>query len=169
MEFIRSFANPTTAGISETESRLKIPVTYYPRLINQDAKTLFDRDAININAYAPDPSSFLTKEKIQLGKILFADPSLSGNGKRSCKSCHQPDKAFADGLTKNTIIDEPGLLPRNTPTLINAALQPSLFYDLRVRSLEDQSRTVVQSLQEMHGSMALSVKRLWQDTIYRQF
>ncbi|HEY4875558.1 MAG TPA: cytochrome c peroxidase, partial [Puia sp.] len=168
MEFIRSFANPITAGISVTEERLKIPVTYYPRLLNQDAKTLFDTNAFNINAYAPDPSSFLTREKIELGKILFADPSLSGNGKRSCQSCHQPDKAFADGLAKNTIIGERGFLPRNTPTLINAALQPSLFYDLRVRSLEDQSRTVVQSMQEMHGSMSLSVKRLWHDAAYRQ-
>jgi cytochrome c peroxidase len=168
MEFIRSFANPITTGISETEERLKIPVTYYPRLLNQDAKTLFDTSAFNINAYAPDPSSFLSKKKIELGKILFADPNLSGNGKRSCKSCHQPDKAFADGLAKNTIIDERGFLPRNTPTLINAALQPSLFYDLRVRSLEEKSRTVVQSMQEMHGSMALSVKHLWQDKTYRE-
>ena len=101
-------------------------------------------------------------------KNSFPIPILSGTGKRSCRSCHQPELAFTDGLVKNTIIDQKVLLERNTPTLINAALQPALFYDLRVNSLEDQSLTVVQSSREMHGSMILSVQRLWKDKIYRQ-
>jgi cytochrome c peroxidase len=102
-----------------------------------------------------------------LGQKLFADPVLSGNGTRSCQSCHQPDKAFTDGLAKNTVIGGNELLGRNTPTLINAALQPALFYDLRVNTLEDQSHSVVQSNKEMHGSMVMSGKRLWKDEQYR--
>jgi cytochrome c peroxidase len=121
-----------------------------------------------VNAYTPDHSSFISNEKAALGKILFSDPVLSGTGKRSCQSCHQPEKAFTDGLVKNTIIDQHELLERNTPTLINAALQPALFYDLRVNTLEDQSVNVVQSSKEMHGSMVMSVKRLWEDQKYRQ-
>ncbi|HTB25038.1 MAG TPA: cytochrome c peroxidase, partial [Puia sp.] len=113
-------------------------------------------------------SSFISNEKIALGKLLFSDPVLSGSGTRSCQSCHQPEKAFTDGLAKNTIIGKTELLGRNTPTLINAALQPALFYDLRVNSLEEQSHSVVQSEKEMHGSMSLSVKRLWNDKKYRQ-
>ena len=168
MEFITEYCNPITAGITTLEDKLQIHIIRYNRLLNQDAKTLFDTNAINVNAYAPDHSSFITNEKIMLGKALFSDPILSGNGKRSCQSCHQPEKAFTDGLAKNNIIDKNELLPRNTPTLINAALQPSLFYDLRVNSLEEQSHTVVQSQNEMHGSLVLSVRRLWQDKKYRQ-
>ena len=167
-EFITGYCNVLTTGITELEGKLKIPITLYNRLLNQDAKTLFDTSAFNVNAYAPDPASFISPEKIALGKILFADVSLSGDGTRSCQSCHQPGKAFTDGLVKNTNIGSKELLARNTPTLLNAALQPSQFYDLRVRTLEDQSLTVVQNTVEMHGSMRLSVQRLWKDTTYRR-
>jgi cytochrome c peroxidase len=168
MEFITAFCNPVTKGITELEGDLKIHIIRYNRLLNQDAATLFDSNAFNVNAYAPDHSSFISDEKVALGSALFSDPVLSGNGKRSCQSCHQPAKAFTDGMVKNTIIDNKELLSRNTPTLINAALQPALFYDLRVNSLEDQSHSVVQSANEMHGSMTLSVKKLWADKKYRQ-
>jgi cytochrome c peroxidase len=168
MEFITAHGNPVTEDISNLEIRLNIHVIRYNRLLNQDAKTLFDTNAFNVNAYTPDHSSFISDEKIALGKILFSDPILSGTGKRSCRSCHQPAMAFTDGLVKNTIIGQHELLERNTPTLINAALQPALFYDLRVNTLEDQSVNVVQSTKEMHGSMVMSVKRLWQDKKYRQ-
>jgi cytochrome c peroxidase len=168
MYFIIEYGNPISSGITDLEGKLKIHNYKYNRLLNQDAKTIFDSNAFNVNAYAPDHSSFVTNDKIELGRILFSDPILSGNRKRSCRSCHQPEKAFTDGLAKNSIIDKNGLLSRNTPTLINAALQPSLFYDLRVNSLEDQSHSVVQSHNEMHGSLTLSVRRLWQDKKYRQ-
>jgi cytochrome c peroxidase len=168
MEFITAYCIPLTSGISDLEAKLNIHVIRYNRLLNQDAKTLFDSNAFNVNAYAPDHSSFISNEKVALGKILFSDPILSGTGKRSCQSCHQPGKTYTDGLVKNTILGQNELLERNTPTLINAALQPGLFYDLRVNTLEDQSVNVVQSTKEMHGSMVVSVKRLWQDQKYRQ-
>jgi cytochrome c peroxidase len=167
-EFITAYANPVSAGITDLEKRLKINIMRYNRLLNQDAGTLFDPNAFNVNAYMPDRSAFMTDGKVVLGKKLFADPLLSGTGTRSCGSCHQPDKAFADGLTKNTILGRHQLLSRNTPTLINAALQPSLFYDLRAKSLEDQALAVVQNEKEMHGSIKLSVHRLWEDTSYRR-
>jgi cytochrome c peroxidase len=110
----------------------------------------------------------MSEPKVTLGRVLFFDPLLSGNGTRSCGSCHQPEKAFTDGLVKNTVIGDRRMLRRNTPTLINAALQPSQFYDLRVTTLEDQSRTVVQNIEEMHGAMNLSAKRLWNDVRYRE-
>src|SRR5262249_10568970 len=42
---------------------------------------------------------------------------------------------------------------RNTPTLINAALQPTLFDDSRVFTLEDQATDVLGSRNEMGGSL----------------
>lgn len=168
MAFITGHANAVTISISNLEEKLQIHVIRYNRLVNQDAKTLFDTNTFNVNAYAPDQASFISEEKVALGKKLFSDPILSGSGKRSCQSCHQPEKAFTDGLAKNTVIGETALLSRNTPTLINAALQPALFYDSRVGTLEDQSHTVVQSNTEMHGSMQLSVQQLWKDTTYRR-
>lgn len=166
--FITRYANPLTVAISNQETALKVHVIRYLRLLNQDAKTLFDTAAFNVNAYSPDPASFLSPAKIVLGRKLFTDPSLSSTGTRSCQSCHQPGKAFTDGLVRNTVLGGTDRLPRNTPTLLNAALQPAQFYDMRVGTLEDQSRMVVQNNAEMHGSMQLSVQRLWRDTTYRR-
>jgi cytochrome c peroxidase len=39
----------------------------------------------------------MTEEKVQLGRHLFYDKRLSGNGTQSCASCHEQKKAFADG------------------------------------------------------------------------
>lgn len=167
-EFITRFGNPITRSISQLEQHLKIHVIRYNRLLRQDAETLFDPDAFDVNAYAPDAASAVTPKKIELGKMLFSDPVLSGTGTRSCRSCHQPEKAFTDGLTKNTIIGSKQPLRRNAPTLLNAALQPSQFYDLRANTLEDQVSTVVQNKDEMHSSLADAAKRLWQNKTYRQ-
>lgn len=166
--FITGYANPITIGISNLESKLKIHIIRYNRLLNQDAKTLFDKNAFNINAFVPDQASFATDKKIALGRALFAETMLSGNGTRSCQSCHRPEKAFTDGLTKNTVIGTHQPLRRNTPTLINAALQPSQFDDLRANTLEDQSLSVVQNPQEMHSSMKAAAKKLWQNKSYRR-
>ncbi len=167
-KFITIFCNPLTKDISDLEEKLKIKITRYNRLLNQDATTLFDKNAFNVNAYSPNSSSFTTDDKVALGKVLFADQKLSGTGTRSCRSCHQPEKAFTDGLVKNTVINSNNVLRRNTPTLINAALQAGQFYDLRVNTLEDQSLDVVQSSLEMHGSMKVTVQRLWSDSAYRK-
>lgn len=75
---------------------------------------------------------------VALGKALFADPGLSGGGTLSCASCHQPDLAFSDGLPTARGADGRTLL-RHTPTIINAGHAPSLFWDGRSPSLEDQA------------------------------
>lgn len=166
--FITSYGNGLSAYITDLEKRLKIHVIRYNRLLSQDAGTLFDKDAFNPDAYAPNPESFSTDKKKSLGRVLFTDPILSGNGKRSCQTCHQPANAFADGLEKNVMIDVNKPLKRNTPSLINAALQPSQFYDLRAKTMEDQANSVVKNKDEMHGSMAVAAKHLWQNAGYRK-
>ncbi len=166
--FITDYSHPITMGLSNLEEQLKIPVTKYNRLLNQDAKTLFDTNAFNANAYVPDQWAFTNDKKIVLGKALFSDAILSGGGGRSCQSCHKPELAFTDGLAKNVTVNGNGLLRRNTPTLLNAALQPAQFYDLRASTLEDQSLSVVQNKDEMHGNMKVAVNKLWHDNAYRK-
>ncbi len=39
-----------------------------------------------------------TLQKIAFGQSLFSDPSFSRDQNLSCASCHQPEKAFSDGL-----------------------------------------------------------------------
>ena len=167
-EFITQYGNPISHSIADLEQHLNIHVIRYNRLLSQDAKTLFDPNAFDVNAYAPNADAVSTPQKVLLGKMLFADPVLSGTGTRSCRSCHQPEKAFTDGLVRNTVLGGKQPLKRNTPTLLNAGLQPSQFYDLRAATLEDQASNVVDNPDEMHGSMGIAAKRLWQNKTYRQ-
>lgn len=77
-------------------------------------------------------------QKIVLGKRLFFDKRLSGDGSVSCASCHQPDKAFADGLAVAKGIGQ-RLGTRNTPSLLNVGFNQTQFWDGRSPSLEAQA------------------------------
>ena len=37
-----------------------------------------------------------TPEKVELGRLLFFDPILSGDNTMSCAHCHHPDLGFSD-------------------------------------------------------------------------
>ncbi|HTZ17227.1 MAG TPA: cytochrome c peroxidase [Dissulfurispiraceae bacterium] len=106
----------------------------------------------NIEPITSVPVSALnpqTPEKVELGKQLFFDRRLSGDGTMSCATCHVPDLAFTDGqdisfsypTTKNW---------RNAPTLINVAFFSNLFHDGRATSLEDQALFPIMSSFEMN-------------------
>ena len=77
--------------------------------------------------------------KIALGKRLFMDKRFSADSTVSCATCHDPDKAFTDGLPiAEGIKKKKGT--RNSPTVINAAYYTSQFWDGRVPSLEEQAK-----------------------------
>src|SRR6185369_7776057 len=53
----------------------------------------------NLGKTVPFPTKNpFTREGVLLGRTLFYDPTLSANNRISCASCHQPEKAFSDGL-----------------------------------------------------------------------
>ncbi|MBI3962095.1 MAG: hypothetical protein HY335_05040, partial [Deinococcus sp.] len=39
----------------------------------------------------------MSPAKVELGKMLFFDPRLSGNGSTSCATCHIPRLGWGDG------------------------------------------------------------------------
>jgi cytochrome c peroxidase len=56
-----------------------------------------------------------TAAQVELGRRLFHDTRLSGDGRRACSSCHVPEQAFADGMRVNRARGG-APLARNTPT-----------------------------------------------------
>ncbi|MGZ8165354.1 MAG: cytochrome-c peroxidase [Methylobacter sp.] len=63
---------------------------------------------------------------------------MSADNSISCASCHQPDKAFTDGLPVSTGINgQTGT--RNAPTVVNSAYYQILFLDGRRNNLEEQA------------------------------
>ena len=79
-----------------------------------------------------------TPEKVALGRQLFFDERLSGDGSRSCYSCHVCEKGLTDGLPKS-IGAFNKQLPRSSPTLWNIGYHTEFYWDGRSKSLEDQA------------------------------
>ncbi len=79
-----------------------------------------------------------TAEKLELGRLLFYDRMLSGNGEQSCADCHEQAKAFADGEVTPT--GSTGhVLVRNSQGLANVAYMTNLTWaNDGFAELEDQ-------------------------------
>lgn len=165
MTFITHFLNPLSEQLLRAQEQLGfIPFTE-PRAIRADAKTLFAENIFNPDYFTPGTEAYSNHNKITLGRRLFFDGILSGSGNRSCATCHNPSKAFTDGLPKSNAVPG-GFVQRNAPTLLYAALQQSQFYDMRSAFLEDQAKDVVENKNELHGSLSFAAEKLRKDPDY---
>jgi cytochrome c peroxidase len=108
------------------------------------------------------PDNPLTPDKVALGAKLFVDTRLSGNGKRSCATCHRPEKEYTDGRRRALALS--GVpLRRNTPSLWNLAWSKQYFWDGRAPSLEAQVGMPIAEAQEMGGDWPQILRRLGTD------
>ena len=80
----------------------------------------------------------MTPAKVALGRQLFFDERLSGDGTRSCYSCHVCEKGLTDGLGK-AVGAFNKQLPRSSPTLWNIGYHKEFYWDGRSPSLEHQA------------------------------
>jgi len=98
------------------------------------------------------PENPLTPEKVELGRKLFFDRRLSGDGTMACATCHNPETGYSDGLdislsyptTKNW---------RNSPAIINLAYNEVFFWDGRASGLEEQALFPIMSAFEMNQNL----------------
>jgi len=88
----------------------------------------------------PTPSDNpISSAKVELGKQLFFDPRLSIDGTVSCNSCHNVMASGTDSRPTSAGVDgQRG--GRNAPTVWNAALLTTQFWDGRAATLEDQAK-----------------------------
>jgi cytochrome c peroxidase len=108
-----------------------------------------------------------TPAKVELGRLLFADTGLSRDGTTACATCHWQARGFTDGLDKAR--GEGGRrLVRHTPGIINAGYAPSLFWDGRSSSLEDQALKPIMSGGEMAMHPAAVADVVAENPKYRQ-
>lgn len=165
--FIRNHMNKVTSLLNETQKITGIPYFTEPRPLAADASNLFDSKVWNAWYYStnyrkPDNSKLLE----ELGASLFYEPLLSGNNMRTCASCHIPEKAFTDGLTKNKSFDGKKVILRNTPSILFSALQPAQFADTRVSFLEDQAKQVIENPEEMHNNLKHAAQKIKKEKKY---
>src|SRR3954470_734653 len=84
------------------------------------------------------PDNPMSDAKVALGRRLFYDTRLSGNGFLACAGCHQQAHAFTDGRA-HAIGSTGASHPRSAMTLANVAYNASFGWaDGRTRTLEAQ-------------------------------
>ncbi len=81
----------------------------------------------------------ITADKATLGWQLWFEKRLSGDGTRSCYSCHVNENGLTDGLVKNTSAFDGKPLARHTPTLWNIGYHAEWYWDGRAKTLEGQA------------------------------
>lgn len=120
--------------------------------------------ALGLNALPPvsmPADNPLTDEKAELGKLLFFDRRMSGNGLVSCASCHFPNVGWGDGNALS--LGYPGTLHwRNSQTIINSAYQAKLFWGGERTSLEAQAKSA------WTGNIAGNLDSIMAEEILRQ-
>jgi len=107
------------------------------------------------------PQNPMSKTKIALGKTLFFDTNLSRDKSISCASCHNLEEGGDDNLP--TAIGHAGQanpFHLNSPTVLNAALAKSQFWDGRAKDVEEQAGGPIQAPFEMNMTPKEVVERL---------
>ena len=128
----------------------------------QRAKQIFGTLPIEV-ANSENP---ITPAKIELGRKLYYEKRLSLAGDISCNSCHDLAAFGVDGEPTS-----PGHLGqrggRNSPTVYNAALHISQFWDGRSPDVEDQAKgPILNPIEMAMPSEAAVIDRLSKDAIY---
>jgi cytochrome c peroxidase len=102
----------------------------------------------------------LTKEKVDLGRMLFYDPILSKDQSISCADCHSPYNAFAhtDHDLSHGINDSIGT--RNAPALFNLAWQNTFMWDGAIHNLDMQALAPLSHPAEMDEDIANVIRKL---------
>jgi cytochrome c peroxidase len=113
-----------------------------------------------ITAIPPPPDA--DPQKLALGELLFADTRLSGDGSRSCSSCHDIRTNGADFRRRNTAPDG-SELPFNTATVFNAALSFRLGWEGSFRTLESEVEASLESPEFMAARIDDVLARLTAD------
>ncbi len=80
----------------------------------------------------------ITPERVALGRKLFFDPRVSVDGTVSCARCHQPALYGTDGLALPRGAHDKAN-PRNSPTILNAAIQFAAHWRGDRKNVEDQA------------------------------
>jgi cytochrome c peroxidase len=124
------------------------------------------------------PGGRLEPAVVELGRLLFWDPILSGHRDVACATCHHPDFGYAEPLDISVGVGGVGLgakrrfarsgdvpfVKRNSQTVLNVAFngidaagrydaaKAPMFWDLRASGLEAQALEPIKNFEEMRGS-----------------
>jgi len=73
--------------------------------------------------------------KVELGRRLFMDPTVSRGGRFSCASCHEPERGFSD--PRQFSVDETGKTRRHSQPVTDLAAEQPLHWDGEFASVRE--------------------------------
>ena len=137
------------------------------RTLYQFYDSLGNRGLGGTRTALPPHRDGFTPQQIDLGRYLFFDPVLSGDGTLACASCHDPAQGLSDGRARSIGAhgEDAG---RAAPTLWNVAFLKRFFWDARADSLEAQASGPLYSPREMGNTPTQLLASLNSNAIYRR-
>ncbi|GGM95842.1 cytochrome-c peroxidase [Dyadobacter beijingensis] len=140
-------------------------------------ETIADLGALPVTVAHPADNPSIP-QKVELGRLLFFDPVLSGNKDVACATCHQPEFNYAEFLETSIGVNgigrgqgrrftDPNDMPfvkRNSQSVLNTAFNglrndepydptaAPMFWDMRAKGLEQQALEPIRTLEEMRGN-----------------
>ena len=170
LHFLKACINPLYDQLGQFEEINGLnEIRYKNHGQDYSKRNLFDPGFLDSKYYQEFSYQPLNNPRsIRLGKTLFYDPILSKNLNMSCSSCHDPNKAFADGLPKSKTNVQDVFTQRNSPGLIDVTYSKRYFHDLRTSNLERQISHVFENEEEFNMSFRAVVDRLNESRKYRK-
>ncbi|MDQ3022409.1 MAG: cytochrome C peroxidase [Bacteroidota bacterium] len=164
--FLKNYINPLFKLNQQLIHQFNLRTrSYVDYSLNNNNYTIFSKSLYTaqnpkgIYSNVKDEKILLEIKKI--GKLLFYDPILSGNNKRSCASCHKPTEYFTDTTTSTSMqFNHKDLLLRNPPTLINALHNQLLMLDGKHAFLQNQAKDVISNALELGGDKKEVLKKI---------
>lgn len=164
--FIKNYVNPLFALNQQAIKEYKVySRSFVDYSLNKVNSSIFDKRLYN----GLNPKGIFLRvddEKVlneidKVGKLLFYDPILSGNNKRSCASCHKPTEYFTDtALSSSLQYNRKDFLPRNSPTLINVVYNQLAMLDGHHISLQNQAKAVITNANELNCDEKILLQKI---------
>lgn len=125
-----------------------------------------DKPAAPAEPILPLPDSAdVDMDKVLLGRSLYFDTALSGDGTVSCATCHMLEHGGAEPRKTSTgIRGQVG--PINSPTVLNSSYNFVQFWDGRAKDLQEQAAGPVENPIEMGATWPDVVERLKKNKEY---
>lgn len=167
LEYLKNYIDPLYSALGEIQGSVQERLTRTTAW-NPGSRSLFADDFLNPYFFTELNKKEDNEQLRALGKDLFYDPIISAGGNISCASCHNPDKAFTDGVPRSLSSIQGKTVLRNSPTLLNAVYADRYFYDLRAFTLEQQAEHVIFNHEEFNTAYHAILKKLEEDKTYAE-
>lgn len=147
--FIKNFINPLFTINQQLINEYKVySRSFVDYSLNRTATSIFDKRLYNgLNPkgiFLRVDDKRVLDEIEKAGKLLFYDPILSANNKRSCASCHKTTEYFTDTSVNTAFqLNKKERLQRNTPSLVDVVYNHLAMQNGQHISLQDQAKAVI--------------------------